>query len=307
MIKYFEGIDLTKSQMKILNRLQYEPLSLIQIACNNPKNVYSTQKSLKYLTLNGLVDIEVKPNKRRYQTLYLLTDNGRKIVNIELNTRLKHSGPLYNKSFLIDGIEFKSKKQVIEYITELCKTYSEGDYLTPPHQKFIMDCLRATEWGLKLIPLTCNIKVVTNTDCLALINNDQSEYIIRYHMILSDEARNHNADVKTAFKRELRHGKYRIPMYGLHKFHDGLSFSEIVDQFLESKHLAFGDIKVHRVDNNLVITDENIRADWIIFHNNNAKIILLPKDELDLRYAQKNAIKTTISKCQNIWGNKCQL
>jgi len=289
-------LPISHFKFNILKLLQDQSLALDQLLYMLSETPDQIVNSLKYLQILDLINVESFESyfngKKSCISLYSLTPKGDEIVTNVLN--VKNSTPQINKQYTtyINGAEFGSKKKLLKHISDFLSLYTEGEFLSGEHQKFIIDCLRSTDWGINLIPSIYKIKVVTNTDCIALIKNNNSEQIIRIHGILDEWSKYHKDDVRHACRAELR--KTYTYIEGVSRYHDGLSLMEILLKFITSNHLSFESIDIFREGNNLRLLDRDLASKWVEFHNKHAKILLLTDDEMN----KKTVLNNTVLKCQ---------
>lgn len=201
----------------------------------------------------------------------------------------------YNKSFIIDGIFFNSKKELVNHIMSIINLYNEDEFLSANHQKFITDCLRFTDWGLSLVPDIFKIKIFCNknADVLEILKNDYSIQELRVHGIFSNWDEYHADDVKFAMRYAIRTEERKDD---LKYYNAGLSYGELTSLFFKENGLSYKNIKVNRVDKHLVLSDPDLHSKWVEFYRKNSLVLLLTQDEIDKITREKNSSKIKIKK-----------
>lgn len=292
-LKNNKSVSISKNKFNILKMLKDNPLSYDQLSYMVHESPEQLLNSLKFLQLVDLVytdSIEDSFTQKILGTVYVLTPKGDEIVTHVLS--IKHRAglnisPKFHNRF-INGTEFTSKKQLIKYLATMLSSYEVGEFLSVEHSKLITDCLRATERGVTLIPYLAKIRVVTDTDCIALVYYDGIEQTIRVHGILDDWQKYHKDEVRFAFRGELVQTYEHVE--GISRYHEGLTFNDLVVNFLKSKELSFDEIEIHRVNDHLRLVNRDLASDWLSYHTEYAKILLLTDEEMSTKLRIDNLL-----------------
>jgi hypothetical protein len=185
---------------------------------------------------------------------------------------------------VINGIRYQHKITVEIKLKKILESYAFGQTVSEDHRNFILSCMKLSLHGQKKIG--CGVKEIIvernrgGTRGFSVLRLDDTLDDFSYKRILPTHARKtyHEEDVYSAFRNLSRMRPKQNPGCQLH--HAGLKFVEIYKTFMDTYNLKPEDIELSDARHGKkCIKDQEIRANFIKFHDDRATLIEVTPEE----------------------------